>query len=470
MSELLWRRGHATTSSVRIQVRSDTAGTVTYAGASGTVNTALSTLALDPLVEDGTGVVVIEGLPADTEFSGVLTCGAATAAIEFKTRRRGNFSMAWIGCVEHPRLEGIDLLLQRQPDFVVSLGDFGYNDLPYASPNNVFGGETLVGYQVDNSESNCYKTHRAYLRDQNMSKIGHVCDIIDMRDDHQIEDNWDFSIYRANQGGQTHPAANYTDVNNIFTVLNDCNWNYWRSNPQNTDSGIDAGAKYVRWQEGWDSVRQQPLVEFFLCDHIAYKDIAVAIGGDTALDPTDPAKAFMGTTQENWLFAKTLASTATYKVWLFPKQLFWNLSASNQDGFVSYTARKDVITAWAAANNQKILVFCQDRHDSSVHATGNFLQVTPCPVGTRNYEGGQGAGYATEALWKSNGTDSLPADDMLTPAAGYYWDQYFGMASFTPEYCTLEIVRVKRAQTVWSTRVAPDSVTPVYDEPTIMVL
>lgn len=462
MSELLWRRGHATTSSVRIQVRTDTAGTVTYAGASGKINTDESVLVLDPLVEDGTGVVVIEGLSPDQEYTGILACGAATAEIRFKTRRRGNFRMAWIGCIEHPRLEGIDLMLAQNPDFCVSLGDFGYNDLAYNSPNNVFGGETLVGYQVDNREANCYTTHRAYLRDQNFSKLGHNIDVVDMRDDHQIEDNWDFSIYRANQGGQLYPAANYTDVNNIFTVLNDCNWNYWRSNPQNTDVDADAGAKYVRWTEGWDTRRQQPLVEFFLCDHIAYKDIAVTIGGDTALDPTNPAKQFMGETQEDWLFAHTLASTATYKVWLFPKQLLWNLSASNQDGFVSYTARKDVITAWADANDQKIIVLCQDRHDGSVHVSSNFLQVTPCPFGTRNYEGGQGAGYATEAIWKSNGTDSLPAADMLTPAAGYYWDQYFGIADFDPDYCTLRIFRVKRARQVWSCRVAPDSVTPIY--------
>lgn len=457
-----WRRVRATSNSAALLVRSEFDGRTVTVSCNNSVQSQTTNVA----VKDGVLLFEFSGLLPDRAYDALISDGYETAAATVKTMPASFIRMAWISCIEFDRPTGVHQMLNRYgPIHIVQgLGDINYPD----GRNTSAGGITSSMYYNVWTEANVYDSLLALWRTDWFTRLSHETVLFDMPDDHQRLDNWDGSLYRANQqapGGLTYQrAANYTDVTALAARFTDCWKAYNQGMPENTDSDIDGGALYYRYTAGWDYLHNKPLVGVIVPDHVTYKDIAAdtpAPYNEVAKLATDNTKTYFGDLQTAWIKASILdyVSRCTHVLLLSSKQPYSGAVLTNIDSWgCSYTWQSDDLLDWLDDHGIWLTVLCGDRHDSSYQVipgatnAGGIIQITACPIGVQNHEAGQGSGYSNGVKWKSWGpSGDLPAN-YLNPTTGLYYSHYYGIVDAFPEYIEFKIHHVNEDRVAWKGR------------------
>lgn len=377
-----WTLTHADATSAIVWVRSDDAETVTIALPHGNFSTTV-----DPLVEDGTGSITVTGLSGDTagtingapitvKTSPALPVIAFPSCSNMVTRNRDEWAAY---------LQGLGV------NITVFTGDMPYTDL---AATTWFGVTTVaIGASVAVNTSANYAAHYKQLR-----RFPAVRSLLQSSllyatyDDHEVINNWDWTVSRANTFGTL--AADATDVRAVYDRAMAA-WEWYNARGNQVPEGLDTNPA-----THYSTCRHGPS-EIFILDSLSHKSPV------TAADDGD--KYMIGPLQEAALIAGVNGSTATYKIIVSGKQLYSNADA-NTDGYTArdinlgYTTQRDRILA-AIASTAGVVWVSGDDHAATVvdNTTSGCLMLSGCPVGTSNQAGGSGAGYETGVVFKGFG-------------------------------------------------------------------
>lgn len=208
----------------------------------------------------------------------------------------------------HAEYAILDEVLQRQPDFYLSLGDFPYAD----------GALTLDDYRA---------AHRTVRDHATLQRFFRSLSIMPVWDDHEVANDWD----------ATTPA-------------------------QQVQNGIAAWREYFpipdTAQETWGSQRWGSAVEIFMLDLRSRRDANLA--------PDIVGKTMLGAAQKAWLQNVLLASTATFKVVASTVPL--RFGKPNKDHWNGFIRERQELLDFIVANQIQNVVFVSgDHHYASVH-------------------------------------------------------------------------------------------------------
>lgn len=351
-------------------------------------------------------------------------------------------------------------MLSTHPDLIVMLGDFVYADA-VSGPFNDEDRVTVRDVVIATAGVDAYRPHyRAVKKGANWKRLAACTPQIATWDDHELFDAWSMgSINNINkyvgEGSAVEQipesdsdAVKTTKMQAIFDAADQAFYeNWWITNPPNTDSGIDADARYFR-------VRVGSTLEIIVPDHMTYRDMTDNLNGNhytdlsawTYYDDTEnDQRQMLYPTQLAWTLnslANAESAGVKHKLLAMSKQPYEHNAdaANNGDTYTIYTGERDALVGafddltgavWIAADSHQACVFRNDDH--------NFLAFEPCSLSSGYHQ--QGVGYSAEAVWKIWGNSGVPA------ATQTVW--VFGLSDVTPEKQVHRIVHAKTARTLW---------------------
>lgn len=311
MAITFWKLGHATATTARVFVRSDTIGALAVTCNGGTFSGSAEAVSTG----DGTGVVDVTGLASNSSYPFTVTDSTgASASGTLRTMPGGaNSRVAFISCDE--RLRTLTDLAQNiiasGAHAVIHQGDYIYTNAAVASLNgeaatNVSNASTLASY---------FAHWRQCSRKADKRLLETALPHYYMADDHEFGgDNWDHSTTQAQQtpnvaaGDATSATASGTQTETAWWLGNQAVLAYHKGNPPNADVAsigdkpaiVSAAASQYPVRYYRNTIGN---IEFFHIDCFSYRD---------HLTKTDNAsKTMLGATQKAWLKARLDASTAT---------------------------------------------------------------------------------------------------------------------------------------------------------------
>lgn len=394
-------RGHITTTTAKIVVRSDTDGVVTLSGSGFTGDSATADTAT---ATDGVVTLTATGLSANTEYTGSIThVDGSSEAAKFKTApESGSFDVVWMSCqVSQGWFDlGAGCALDASPIAAFELGDIPYTNAAKVGVEDCASTDSSLVNATDQAVYNCQYRHA--WRNPGWKKLRHETAIYKIEDDHGWPGgDWDHSITNASKDGL--PTMTQVEADSIFAAGKKAMSLYCSGNPDNTDaesgneypkyagvSTVDGSTPesnyfpdYCRW-----SIAD---CEFFLIDCITHRSNV------SSTDNSD--KTMLGATQLAWLKKYLYESTKTFKVLLSSKaargtvnpdcwqsyrteieDLFKFLSNATRSSADQATYGTDDITGF--------IMLSGDQHTPHVSrasvAEGDsytYLDVCACPVG-----------------------------------------------------------------------------------------
>jgi hypothetical protein len=227
----------------------------------------------------------------------------------------------------------LDHMVARQPDFMLSLGDFPYTD---SSPIAT----TLEDYRSKHRRIRSYDQIKTMLKEVPMFGVW---------DDHEVRNNWSGSTSKSRiQAG--------TKV-----------WKEYFAYRPTQGSG---GGIYRKFQVGQS-------VEIFLLDTRFFRS--------RNSDSDGPNKTMLGSAQKQWLLSALAASKARYKIIISSVPLRYGTTGS--DHWQGYTyERTEIFDFIKAQKISRVLFLSGDQHWSAVHRHPEGpveVQVGPISVGLR---------------------------------------------------------------------------------------
>lgn len=328
--------------------------------------------------QDGLVRLDVTGLAPGTAYRYTVTePGGGSGSGSIKTfPESGPVTLAFGGCNDEQKGGGFAFLEPLGVQAFIMLGDEGYNE------DALF--DTALAAQ-DIGEH--YLLHRGPrlvgFQKRAMAKVGMgwVYDDHDLFSNDLTGDLTDMNTKLGNQGRSYTLTSEQADA--AIVAAGQAAVAYSLGNPPNTDAEADDGAFYFRFTAGNVEVFVLSQVMPFLPSEL------------TDLRPdNDGSSALLGTNQTAWLKARLLASTATFKLILSPKQ---TLSATNNNpdswsnGYTDLTG----LLEWIDASGVTGVIWgCSDYHSPNIHAaikttagelaaTGHgfdHVAVTPCPM------------------------------------------------------------------------------------------
>lgn len=227
----------------------------------------------------------------------------------------------------------LDNLVARQPDFVMTIGDFPYTD---SSPS----ARTLDGYR---------SKHRRIRSYDPIKNLFVNVPIFATWDDHEVKNNWD--------GG--------TDPNRVQLGMK-----VWKEYfPYRKTPGSGEGI--------YRSFKVGSSVEIFMLDTRSFRP------RNSVTD--NASKSMLGTTQKQWFLAALKASTARYKFVVSSVPLRYGSTAT--DHWKGYTTERTEIFDFINAHNiSRVTFLAGDQHWAAVHKHPEGVlevQTGPISVGLR---------------------------------------------------------------------------------------
>ena len=380
MSDLL-RLGHATETTAVIFYRSESDGVLTAECNGDThIGDTLATATLD-----GTGIVTVTGLSADSSYPFTLKLGGATVrtgTLMTAASLGQTFSIGYGSCI-HPKREYHSMLAMQ--DKVPNLRGYVFGgDTPYIDQGGFSrNGITLTAVSdvlaASINESTCKSNiyeHNRYMLDRPASKS-----IIEnyptwaVTDDHERPgDNWDWSVANANKDVTTW-AATTGEVRTVGGWCRDVWHTYWKGNPSNSHASNDS-ARPDDEQLYYDFIAGD--AHFIFVEAIEYSDIT---GGNT-----------LGAAQLTWLLDVLSNSTSPFKV-----------------VYCGKTPDGNTIQNWTTAlqshietnNIYGVVWFGGDIHYPACFYQTGLLQIRPCP--TSQTLASIGDGYDNNHIYRATG-------------------------------------------------------------------
>jgi len=354
-----WWLGHATETSARIVVRSDTNGTPS-ANCNGNTFTGS---AITTSANDGVGTVDITGLSAGKRYPFTLTIGTSSISGYVKTfaAPSGSIKIGIIGCGElQHHNPAIEELYAAGIDALYTIGDW-----PYCEDLTNANGITCAPGSSAPTLANMYAIHRATHNNVQFKRIIQQIPHYKMWDDHELfGDDWDHTVASCNDVAAI--ATDTADVADFFEICQQAFSAYAQGNPGNSDaeavaakpnSSPDADAtrypvQYFRHEIG--------AAEIFVTDCMSHK---------TENSATDNAsKTMLGAPQKAWLKKYVSESTKTFKIAIDSKSLFRDTGSLKGDSWNKYTTERNEI--WDQILNTDgttgVLHIGSDDHQASV--------------------------------------------------------------------------------------------------------
>lgn len=421
MAITFWWLGHATMTTARVCVRGTTTGAVTA-----TCNGATFAGAIDATARDGVATIDITGLYANGSFPVTIQdASGATSTGTVKTMPSANGKVAFISCQDRQRSH--DDLSQNIVAFganaVIHQGDYIYLG---AAGSNTVNGEIATAVATGSLPSDYAKHWRLCKRQSARRLIETSLPYYQGFDDHEFGGgNWDHTVKWAQNTTAGDPNVGVGDTDTGGLGLNsgtntEASW--WASrqcvawyssgNPTNTDAEAAAStdkpsivaASYTQYPVAYYRVTVGD-IEVFHIDVISYRDPTAK---------TDNAsKTMLGASQKAWLKARLAASTAPFKIIASGKTTYSTISGGTGDDWLKYTAERDELITWIAANVTGCVWICGDAHNAFVtyDPARGHIAICANPAGVDHIV--QTAGYTTFTVWKEQGhsgaSTTLPA-------------------------------------------------------------
>ena len=248
-------------------------------------------------------------------------------------------------------------LAGHEPDFVVFLGDYIYEDpgLPGDDPN----GRVHLGPEPTTLED--YRNRYArYKTDVHLQGAHAVCPWFVIWDDHEVENNY---------AGATPQAA--TDAPSFLDRRFAAYQAWWEHQPVRLDPPIAADQEYRIYRE----MRWGKLIDLTLLDGRQYRtdqacgDVSLSLAPPCA-GVVDPVRTMLGDEQETWLYDTLGGSTATWNVignQVILADATLNGAVLNYDQWDGYPLQRERILQHLAENDvPNVIVLTGDIHLAAI--------------------------------------------------------------------------------------------------------
>ena len=304
-------------------------------------------------VNDGVVKITVTGLTSGQRYAYTIN-GAPGGTLRTK-RQAGTYWIATGSCWDKGRacLLSKKILTEYDIDLFVALGDFPYTNW---TMNNWGESTTDVTSSLSNNQNQTlyFAHHRQARKIRGVKQLIRSVPFLYMPDDHEYP--YDNACPPDSDGGASHllwrsgvtgaSSGTYAEFQSAWGAATAAIDAYCVGNPENSDAGIDADDKYVRFTLG-------PL-ELFLLDCCRYR---------TAHNATDNAsKTMLGASQENWAKTKVPASTAPFKMIINGKQ--WFKGGPNGDTWAfnpGYTTERNELM-WEWRDTTGLFCVAGDQH------------------------------------------------------------------------------------------------------------
>jgi alkaline phosphatase D len=265
-------------------------------------------------------------------------------------------TMCFTSCAqyEHGYFTAYTRIAEEEPDLVLHLGDYLYEEAPgayalaggsvraHAGPETV----TLADYR---------RRHAQYRSDLDLQAAHAVAPWAVVWDDHEVEDDWAGS----HRDVPEHPPGPFPPRRAAAFQA------YWENMPLRAAQrprGVDLQLyRRLRWGR---------TATFHLMDTRQYRDDQVCgRNNQDCAERTDPARSMPGTAQERWLADGLRASTTRWDV--LAQQVFFSQMDQTpgpgrgfaNDVWDGYPASRDrVVDSWLAAGTRNPIVLTGDIH------------------------------------------------------------------------------------------------------------
>jgi alkaline phosphatase D len=263
-------------------------------------------------------------------------------------------------------------LAEHDPDFVVWLGDYIYEDAgaPGADPT------ARVHLGPEPTTLDDYRNRYArYKSDAHLQAAHLVCPWFVIWDDHEVENNY--------AGLSPQDAADApTFADRRFAAYQA----WWEHQPVRLDAPIAVDDEYRIYRD----MRWGSLIDLPLLDGRQYRSDQTCGDVTLSVDPPcpetfDPARTMLGDEQETWLYDTLAASTATWNV--IGNQVVFadatlNGAVLNYDQWDGYPLQRERILQHLADNQvPNVVVLTGDIHLAAVAQLRAGDRATGTPVG-----------------------------------------------------------------------------------------
>jgi alkaline phosphatase D len=263
-------------------------------------------------------------------------------------------------------------LAEHNPDFVVWLGDYIYEDpgAPDADPT----GRVHLGPEPTTLDD--YRNRYARYKSDAHLQAAHVaCPWFVIWDDHEVENNYASLSPQARADAPTFADRRFAAYQA-----------WWEHQPVRLDAPVAVDGEYRIYRDmKWGSLIDLPLLDGrqYRSDQ-ACGDVTLSVEPPCP-ETSEPARTMLGDEQETWLFDTLAASTATWNV--IGNQVVFadatlNGAVLNYDQWDGYPVERERILQHLADNAvQNVVVLTGDIHLAAVAQLRAGDRATGTPVG-----------------------------------------------------------------------------------------
>lgn len=435
-----------------VMVFSDTAGVFSLQR-----NNETFTASVDPSSNYGIARFDVTGL-AGQETCTLLFDGSviATPTLRVMPSATDEFYVAFVSCQNHAMPNYWPYIAMRRYNIRAV---FFQDDMPYADGNTHnstrWGDAVEGGYTAwDTDGREAYDRMYLTMFDQfGMRDLMTHVPVYFQYGDHAIGDNWD----HENVAAQFNPApATQAEIDGVFADAMAA-WDSWAGgNPANNDSEA-ANYKPSNAAAGTPASNYPPRyfrktigpVEFFCLDTTGHKCPVSKADNGNLISADATAKTMLGEPQFDWLKARVVGSSATFKAIMSPSAFYNQVSASQAD-WVEYQTERDHLAGYLSSNATGVFVCSGDTHAPYVASDPDELTcINACSLGQQTISGGS-------SRWTDSGATNvwrLQGEGLITPDERR---NAFGLLRITPEFVEPMIVSVE-GEVLWRGRIEKGS-------------
>lgn len=421
MAEVIFWRGHATKNTAKLCLRADTTGTYEVR-----CNGRSYTLALDPAVDYGVGVVEINGLAANQRAPFQVLLGnvvQTTGEVRAAPGDNDSFYVAFGSCIS---IESDPVGFYRLVRDYDIRAFFAIGDVPYIDagvPTVRFAATALTGVYAAPTDINSW--HAQYLSLQRdipgWRYLSERVPLYRMWDDHDsLCNDFDHEFTNVNTqftsnggsafGSQALLDASFNLGRQAFDVWTKGNpASDWPYAAAYKPASAAAGTSVNNYPPQYYSVRLGP-ASFHVLDCISHRNgIAGAVVQDV-VENLPTARTMLGAPQLKGLKAQLLGSPTEFNAILSPKMTYKGATTSDNHGWSDFAVERAHLLEWISRFARGVVWGVGDVHTSSVLCDEFHACVNANPISGADSDGGGspnlGTGYIEGYVWKADGYNS----------------------------------------------------------------
>lgn len=399
------RLGHATKTSARVCLVTDTTGSYDV-----TVNGVTVSVALDTGVAYGTGLADFTGLTVDTSYAYTVTLASvlqASGTLRTNPADDASFYVGFGSCSDFNTSDSVVLYNLVQNYDIRAF--FGLGDLPYVENGDATGrwnATTIL--PPANDLTNVDKRYGMFYRhDHDRPAWDYLCRNVPfykMWSDHDcVCNSFDHDLTATNA---TLTAAGYTTaadqaaVDAAFTVARTAFQAFSNGNPANT-SPLAVAQKPEAADAATPASNYPPLyysvdigsAKFHVIDCLSHISVrATADDATKAIEWDDTAKTMLGLPQMRWLKSSLAASDKAFNP-IMSDMSTYNAADVKKSWQKQFPYEFLYLTKWIFANARGVVWGTGDNHIPFVASDGTHVSINACPMNIIGQDGTAASGF-----------------------------------------------------------------------------